>query len=67
MQRVFTFGDTKLYVLEIIAVIAAIASGVALAMVNLVMGHFLTLLSDFSFSDADSMPQNFMSAVQTSA
>lgn len=67
MQRVFTFGDTKLYVLEIIAVVAAIASGVALAMVNLVMGHFLTLLSDFSFSDADSMPQNFMSAVQTSA
>lgn len=36
-------------------------------MVNLVMGNFLTLLSDFGFSDADSMPDNFMSAVQTSA
>lgn len=67
LQRVFTFGDTKLYVLECIAFIAAIASGVALAMVNLVMGQFLTLLSDFSFSDANSMPGNFMSAVRTSA
>lgn len=36
-------------------------------MVNLVMGNFLTLLSDFSFSDMGSMPDNFMSAVQTSA
>lgn len=36
-------------------------------MVNLVMGQFLTLLSDFSFSDADSVPDNFMSAVQMSA
>lgn len=67
LQRVFTFGDTKLYVLEFIAFIAAIASGVALAMVNLAMGNFLTLLSDFSFSDANSMPGNFMSAVRTSA
>ena len=67
LQRVFTFGNTKLYALECIAFIAAIVSGVALAMVNLVMGHFLTLLSDFSFSDADSMPGNFMSAVRTSA
>lgn len=67
LQRVFTFGDTKLYVLECIAFIAAIASGVALAMVNLVMGQFLTLLSDFSFFDANSMPGNFMPAVRTSA
>lgn len=66
-QRVFTFGDTKLYLLECIAFIAAIASGTALAMVNLVMGQFLTLLSDFSFSDMDSTPTNFMSAVRTSA
>lgn len=67
LQRVFTFGDTKLYILEFIAIIAAVASGVALAMVNLVMGQFLTLLSDFSFSDANSMPDNFMSEVRTSA
>lgn len=67
LQRVFTFGDTKLYVLECIAFVAAIASGVAVAMVNLVMGQFLTLLSDFSFSDANSIPGNFMSAVRTSA
>ncbi|PKS05474.1 hypothetical protein jhhlp_008851 [Lomentospora prolificans] len=67
LLRVFTFGNTKLYVLECVAVIAAIASGVALAMVNLVIGNFLTLLSDFSFSADDSVPSNFMSAVQTSA
>ncbi|KFA70912.1 hypothetical protein S40288_10162 [Stachybotrys chartarum IBT 40288] len=67
LSRVFTFGDTKLYILEVIACIAAVASGVALAMVNLVMGQFLTLLSDFSFSDADSVPDDFMSAVETSA
>ncbi|GMG07384.1 unnamed protein product [Aspergillus oryzae] len=66
-QRVLTFGETKLYVLEGIAFIAAITSGVAVAMVNLVMGNFLTLLSDFSFSDARSMPENLMSAVRTSA
>ncbi|CAI6070611.1 unnamed protein product [Clonostachys chloroleuca] len=65
--RVFTFGDTRLYLLEAIAIIAAIGSGVALAMVNLVMGQFLTLLSDFSFSEGGSMPSNFMSAVQSSA
>ncbi|VUC28109.1 unnamed protein product [Clonostachys rosea] len=66
-SRVFTFGDSRLYLLEAIAVVAAIGSGVALAMVNLVMGQFLTLLSDFSFSDGASMPTNFMSAVQSSA
>lgn len=67
LQRVLTFGETKLYVLEGIAFIAAITSGVAVAMVNLVMGNFLTLLSDFSFSDARSMPENLMSAVRTAA
>ncbi|KAE8324097.1 hypothetical protein BDV39DRAFT_208286 [Aspergillus sergii] len=66
-QRVFTFGDPRLYVLECIAFVAAITSGVAVAMVNLVMGNFLTLLSDFSFSDATSMPGDFMAAVRTSA
>ncbi|KAB8213879.1 P-loop containing nucleoside triphosphate hydrolase protein [Aspergillus novoparasiticus] len=66
-QRVFTFGDPRLYVLECIAFVAAITSGVAVAMVNLVMGNFLTLLSDFSFSDATSMPGDFMGAVRTSA
>ncbi|OGM48192.1 ABC multidrug transporter [Aspergillus bombycis] len=65
--RVFAFGETKLYVLECIAFVAAITSGVAVAMVNLVMGNFLTLLSHFSFSDANSMSGNFMSAVRTSA
>ncbi|KAE8416741.1 P-loop containing nucleoside triphosphate hydrolase protein [Aspergillus pseudocaelatus] len=66
-QRVFTFGNPKLCVLECIAFVAAITSGVAVAMVNLVMGNFLTLLSDFSFSDMTSMPGDFMAAVRKSA
>ncbi|KAI9035273.1 uncharacterized protein KD926_004217 [Aspergillus affinis] len=66
LLRVFSFGNTKLHILEWIAFGAAIVSGVALALVNLVMGNFLTLLSDFSFSNADSIPDNFMSAVQNS-
>lgn len=67
LQRVFTLGDTKLYVLECLAFIAAVASGVAFAMVNLVIGQFLTLLSDFSFSGVNSMPAGFMPAVRMSA
>ncbi|SPO04683.1 probable ABC multidrug transporter [Cephalotrichum gorgonifer] len=67
LLRALTFGDTNLYILEFIAIIAAIASGVSLAMVNLVMGQFLTLLSDFSFSNENSIPGEFMTAVQTSA
>lgn len=33
--------------LEVIAVVAAVASGTALALLNLVMGKFITLLQDF--------------------
>ncbi|KAL6233420.1 hypothetical protein BDW75DRAFT_252061 [Aspergillus navahoensis] len=65
--RVFTFGgNPHLYALEGVAVIAAIASGVASALVNLIMGRFLSLLSDFSFA-AESRPEDFMAAVQDSA
>jgi ATP-binding cassette subfamily B (MDR/TAP) protein 1 len=67
LQRVFIFGgNPHLYALEGIAVVAAIASGVASALVNLIMGRFLSLLSDFSFK-GESRPEKFMSAVQDSA
>ncbi|KAL4984248.1 P-loop containing nucleoside triphosphate hydrolase protein [Aspergillus falconensis] len=66
-SKFFTFGgNSHLYALEGLAVIAAIASGVASALVNLIMGRFLSLLSDFSFS-AESRPEDFMAAVQDSA
>ncbi|EXM18872.1 hypothetical protein V3481_016404 [Fusarium oxysporum f. sp. vasinfectum] len=62
-QRVFTFGQTTDYILESIAIIAAIASGIALAIVNLVVGQFISLLSDSHTSE----PDGFMSAVQRTA
>jgi ATP-binding cassette, subfamily B (MDR/TAP), member 1 len=34
-------------VLEVVALIAALASGVALAIVNLVMGEFITILINY--------------------
>jgi ATP-binding cassette subfamily B (MDR/TAP) protein 1 len=36
-------------------------------MVNLVIGNFLNLLSDFSVADPNNIPDNFMSAVSTTA
>ncbi|KAG5798475.1 hypothetical protein H9Q69_002463 [Fusarium xylarioides] len=62
-MRVFTFGQTTDYVLESIAIIASIASGIALAIVNLVVGQFISLLSDSHTSE----PAGFMSAVQRTA
>ncbi|KAJ3528005.1 hypothetical protein NM208_g10425 [Fusarium decemcellulare] len=63
--RVFTYGTSREYLLESMGIIAAIASGVALAMVNVVIGQFITLLSDFS-SDG-SVPEGFMPAVRKTA
>lgn len=65
-QRVFTFGHTVDYALESIAIIAAIASGIALAMVNLVIGQFISLLSD-SHSSSGSQSDGFMIAVNKTA
>lgn len=64
-QRVFAYGGSKEYVLQSIGVVSAIASGVALAMVNVVLGRFLSLLSDFTTSG--SVPEGFMAAVRTTA
>ncbi|KAE8392149.1 P-loop containing nucleoside triphosphate hydrolase protein [Aspergillus alliaceus] len=59
--RVFTFGQPMDYVLGVISLLASIGSGVSLAMVNLVLGKFMTLLSDFTVGT--SFPENFMSQV----
>ncbi|OHX00550.1 multidrug resistance protein [Colletotrichum incanum] len=47
-QRVFTYGGPIDYVVEFIGVIAAIGSGVALALVNLVIGQFMNVFTDYS-------------------
>ncbi|GKT61374.1 ABC multidrug exporter [Colletotrichum tofieldiae] len=59
--RVFAFGHAVDYALESIAIIAAIASGIALAMVNIVIGQFISLLSD-SYSSSGPQPEEFMGA-----
>ncbi|KAI8722402.1 hypothetical protein NCS52_00383900 [Fusarium sp. LHS14.1] len=63
--RVFRYGDPQLYLLEFIGVIGAITSGVALAMVNVVIGQFITLLNDFTTSGT--VPDGFMAAVEKTA
>jgi ATP-binding cassette subfamily B (MDR/TAP) protein 1 len=62
---VFAYGAPKDYLLQSIGILAAVASGIALAMVNVVLGRFLSLLSDFTTS-ASSQPQ-FMATVQQTA
>ncbi|KAJ6441525.1 multidrug resistance protein 3 [Purpureocillium lavendulum] len=57
--RVFKYGSTVDYIVESIGVIAAIGSGVALAMVNLVMGNFINLLSDFTIGQGQ-IPAKFV-------
>ncbi|KAG7142654.1 ABC multidrug transporter atrC like protein [Verticillium longisporum] len=63
--RIFTNGDAKLYALEAVAIIAAITSGVALALVNVVLGNFVTILGNAT--DGGLFPDGFMSRVQTAA
>ncbi|KAF7594199.1 hypothetical protein BBP40_009903 [Aspergillus hancockii] len=59
--RVFTFGRPIDYTLGFISLLAATGSGIALAMVNLVLGKFMTLLSDFTVGTR--LPDDFMSQV----
>jgi ATP-binding cassette subfamily B (MDR/TAP) protein 1 len=60
-QRIFSYGTPVLYCFQATAIIAACGSGVAAAMVNLVLGNFITLLSDAS-SGRD-VSSDFMSLV----
>lgn len=60
-QRVFSYSTPTILWLQTVAVAAACGSGVALALVNLVLGNFITLLSEFS--SGQDIPDNFMSLV----
>ncbi|KAH8879727.1 ATP-binding cassette multidrug transport protein [Thozetella sp. PMI_491] len=62
--RIFSFGTPTLYALLAISLIAAIAAGIALAMVNVVMGQFVRLLGNVG---GDGLSPGFMSAVSTTA
>ncbi|WYZ42253.1 hypothetical protein EsH8_V_001148 [Colletotrichum jinshuiense] len=60
-QRVFTYGQTLDYVLESIAILAAIGSGVASALMNLVIGQLMNIMSDPTLSTRE--PEVFMAAL----
>ena len=47
MQRLFKYCTPIDYILEAIAITASVASGVALAMVNLVFGLFITSIGEY--------------------
>ncbi|OTA58872.1 P-loop containing nucleoside triphosphate hydrolase protein [Hypoxylon sp. EC38] len=51
LMRVFQYGNTTDYVLETIAVVAAIGSGVAQSLTNVVMGKLLNTFSQSGFGD----------------
>ncbi|KXH37252.1 ATP-binding cassette sub-family B member 5 [Colletotrichum simmondsii] len=46
--RIFRYGGPTDYVLEFVAIVAAIGSGVGLAVVNLVLGQFMDIISDYT-------------------
>ncbi|KAH8204908.1 hypothetical protein TruAng_000947 [Truncatella angustata] len=46
--RIFKFGTSETYALQLVAVICALASGVGMAMVNLVFGEFITVIINYS-------------------
>lgn len=57
----FTYCQPLDCALEIIAILAAIGSGVAMAMMNLVIGELMNVMSDPTRIAAD--PDGFMAAV----
>ncbi|KAK4234337.1 ATP-binding cassette sub-family B member 5 [Achaetomium macrosporum] len=61
LLRVFKYGQPTDYVLACVGLLAAIGAGVALALVNLVIGQFLGMLSDFTVITSD--PDGFMADV----
>ncbi|KAK1706426.1 P-loop containing nucleoside triphosphate hydrolase protein [Colletotrichum acutatum] len=46
--RIFRYGGPTDYVLETVAVVAAIGSGAGLAMVNLVLGQFMDIIANYT-------------------
>ncbi|CAG9998253.1 unnamed protein product [Clonostachys byssicola] len=62
--RIFTFGEPVDYFFETIGIAAAIASGVAMALVNIVLGNFINLLTTASGPDIQGLGSDYMAGVQ---
>ncbi|KAF5577862.1 leptomycin B resistance pmd1 [Fusarium pseudocircinatum] len=63
--RIAHYGRPVDYLLGSIGILAAIGSGVAFAMVNLIIGDFISIMTDFTTSG--SAPDGFMSQVSKTA
>lgn len=61
--RIFTYAEPTHVVLGAVAVIAALGSGTGLALVNLVLGDFIGILTDFV--SGETSREKFMSNVTT--
>ncbi|EQB43263.1 ABC transporter [Colletotrichum gloeosporioides Cg-14] len=46
--RIFRYGDNTDFSMQLVATTCALASGVGMAMVNLVFGQFITVITDFT-------------------
>ncbi|KAL4886137.1 P-loop containing nucleoside triphosphate hydrolase protein [Aspergillus karnatakaensis] len=51
--RIFHYGTSAEYTLQLLATACALGSGVGMAMVNLVFGQFVTLILDYSSGNLD--------------
>ncbi|KAJ5401254.1 uncharacterized protein N7487_007150 [Penicillium crustosum] len=51
--RIFHYGSSKDYTLQAIATACALGSGVGMALVNLVFGQFITLITDYTAGHTD--------------
>ncbi|KAL4789629.1 P-loop containing nucleoside triphosphate hydrolase protein [Aspergillus venezuelensis] len=59
--RIFSFGGRLEWVLQVIAIVAAIASGAGIALQNLIFGRFINVITDFAAEK--STPAEFRSNV----
>ncbi|KAB5583133.1 multidrug resistance protein [Coniochaeta sp. 2T2.1] len=57
--RIFRYGSWTEYTMQIVATFCALASGVGMALVNLVFGKFITLINDYA--SGKSSPSEFRS------
>ncbi|KAJ6185225.1 ABC transporter [Penicillium mononematosum] len=58
-KRIFQYGSSKVYTMQGIATACALGSGVGMALVNLVFGQFITLITDYTSGRSD--PARFRS------
>ncbi|KAL0931455.1 multidrug resistance protein 3 (p glycoprotein 3) [Colletotrichum truncatum] len=58
-MRIFRYGDKVDFMMQAVALLCAIGSGVGMAMVNLVFGQFVTIIT--KYSSGSSSPADFRS------